>query len=174
MNVFRSAGFVIGIVIGLIACVVLFKISNTNHKSRTEYDERQQEIRGKAYRYAFYVLAVYEAVMVCITIGEIPLPLGPAMQHALGIFISCTFLAAYCIKHDVYWGLNNNPKRYSIIFLVAGLINAIPVVASIASGTFFENGQVTSVLINLLALIMIVVIGVELLIKKAAARREED
>ena len=42
------------------------------------------------------------------------------------------------------------------------------------SGTFFENGQVSSVLINLLALIMIVVIGVELLIKKAAARREED
>ena len=60
MNVFKSAGFVIGIVIGLIACVVLFKISNTNHKSKTEYDERQQVIRGKAYRYAFYVLAVYE------------------------------------------------------------------------------------------------------------------
>jgi uncharacterized membrane-anchored protein YhcB (DUF1043 family) len=47
MNISRSFGMVLGIVVGLILCILIFKYVNTNHKVKTEYDERQQVIREK-------------------------------------------------------------------------------------------------------------------------------
>ena len=49
----KGAGFAVGITVGVILVMVLLKMSNTDKKIKTEYDERQERIRGKAYKYAF-------------------------------------------------------------------------------------------------------------------------
>ena len=50
----RASGMTVGLIVGLILAVILLKFGNTNRKFKTEYDERQKEIRGMAYTYGFY------------------------------------------------------------------------------------------------------------------------
>ncbi len=166
----RMGSVAIGILVGLVLAVILLKAANQNHKMKTEYDERQKIIRGKAYQIAWYVMVIYEVLMMVLHIGEISLPVSEYVLHFGGVLVSAIVLAVYCIWKDVYWGLNSNRRRYSIIFLATGLLNAIPVYFSAKEGTLFANGETGPQLVNLMVLIMLVVLGITLIAKDAADR----
>ena len=170
----QSGGFVAGIVIGLILVVFLFKFANINHRAKTQYDERQKEIRGQAYQYAFYTLIGFEVLMLLLEVCEIRIPMQNYLLHFAGILIGCIVLACYCIWHDVYWGLNNNRKRYALIFLAAAVLNAIPVIGALMHGGLMEDGVFTAAVLNVMVLIMMAVIGIMLLIKHFADRSEVE
>ena len=174
MNIMSSAGVTAGIFIGIFIVLLLFKLVNTNHKSRTEYDERQKEIRGIGYMYGFYTIVIYECVMLVLSIGGLQLPVEDFVLHFGGIMLGCTVLGSYCIWHGAYWGLNNNPKRYAVIIVILALLNAIPVFGSIKSGSFFENGRAGVPLVNVLVLIMLLFFAAELLLKHLADRSSEE
>lgn len=165
MNIFKLSGVAVGVIVGLILVVVLYKLANTNHKTRTEYDERQKELRGRAYMYAFYTMLVFECVMMALGFAEVTLPVDAYLVHFTGIVISCMVLACYCIWHDVYWGLNNDPKRYIFVFAVLIVLNAVPVVRTLMEGTMIEDGKISSVAVNLIVLVMMLVLIVLLFIK---------
>ena len=173
MNIFKSMGVVVGIVLGLIICVVFFKFANKDHKARSMYDERQQEVRGRGYKAAFYTAIILEAVMLILYFGEIPLPFDPYMSHAMVIFISCTVLACYTIWHDAYWGLNNDRRKYYYTLGVTVFLNAIPVVMTAVNGELIENGKLSSVFVNLLVLVMLAVIGIVMLVRDRMDRNAE-
>ena len=166
---FASIGLALGIIVGLIICVLLAKFGNKDGAVKSKYDERQEAVRGKAYRYAFYSVMIYEALMLVLEIGQITLPLPSYILHFAGIIVGCIVLAGYCIWKDVYWGLNNNRKRYAIIFLVCAALNAIPVVFTILGKTAFDAAW-----LNALVLIMLAIVGIELLIKEGIDRREAE
>ncbi len=177
MNIFRSAGVAVGIVVGLILCVILFKVANTDNKTKTEYDERQKLIRGKAYMFGFYTLVAYEALMMCVSMSGVFIPIADYVLHLAGIMISIIVVCGYCIWNDVYWGLNNDPKKYAIIMVVAFLINVLAAVMGICNGDLMENGQVGFPMVNLLVAAMMVVVLIEILIKRLIDKgqsREED
>ena len=177
MNLARSAGVAIGILIGLIIAVIIIRFANTNHKMKTEYDERQQEIRGRGYRLAFYAMMICEIIMFVLEIGNIPLPIEPYLAHFITIIVGAMALGSYCIWNDVYWGLNTNRKRYIVIFIAAALLNAIPVFGAASDGTLLVDGKFSTPLVNILVLIMLLVFGIELIAKEIvdrnAAREEE-
>ena len=75
INMMKSAGLAIGILIGLVVAVALILISNNNRKVRTEYDERQLRVRGDAYRYAFYSVIICEVILLILEFGEVALPI---------------------------------------------------------------------------------------------------
>ena len=158
-NIYKSAGITIGIFIGLILAVALILIANNNRKFKTEYDERQLRVRGDAYRYAFYSVIICEVILLILAIGEFTLPIPEYVLHFGGILIGCLVLSGYCIWKDAYWGLNNNRKRYGIILVVAGLLNALP--------SDFPY-------VNLLTCIMLLVVGIELLLKHFLDQRAEN
>ena len=166
---FQSIGLAVGIAVGLIIAALLVKYANKDHAVKSKYDERQEAVRGKAYRYAFYSIIIYEAVMLVLEIGQIKLPLPSYVMHFTGIIVGCLVLACYSIWKDVYWGLNNNRKRYAIIFLVCAALNAIPVVFTILGKTAFDAAW-----LNALVLIMLAIVGIELLIKEGIDRREAE
>lgn len=168
-NIYKSAGVTIGILIGLILAVALILIANNNRKFKTQYDERQLRVRGDAYRYAFYSVIICEVILLILAIGEITLPIPEYVLHFGGILIGCLVLSGYCIWKDAYWGLNNNRKRYGIILVVAGLLNALPLfmVLSRGSGSDFPY-------VNLLTCIMLLTVGIELLLKHFLDKRAEN
>ena len=168
-NIFKSAGIAVGILIGLILAVALILISNNNRKVRTEYDERQLRVRGDAYRYAFYSVIICEVILLILAFGEITLPVPEYVLHFGGILIGCLVLCTYCIWKDAYWGLNNNRRRYGIILVVAGLLNAIPLYGALSHRTTLDFPYV-----NLLCCVMLVVVGAELLLKQLADKRAES
>ena len=166
MNIFKSAGIAAGVVVGIILVVILFKFANKDHKTRTEYDERQMIIRGRAYMYAFYTILSYECLMLFLAAAEVRIPVEDFILHFIGIALGCMVLAGYSIWNDVYWGLNNDPKRYGYAIAAIILLNAVPVVKTFMDGEMFQDGKISSVFINLIVLIMMVVLVVLLLIKK--------
>ena len=60
----KGAGFVIGLIVGIILVMVLIKMANKDRRIKTEYDERQEKIRGKAYKYAFYTMIYYQVIFL--------------------------------------------------------------------------------------------------------------
>ncbi len=175
MNIARLAGVVTGLIIGLIIAFFFIRMNNTDHKLKTEYDERQQILRGRGYMYAFYGFLAYECVMLSISMAEISLPIPDYILHFGGILIGCTVLGVYCIWNDVYWGLNNNRKRYGFFFVVCAALNAIPVIGSIREGSLVTDGKWNTPVINVMVLLMMLVFGVMLLVKSfIGGRNEED
>ena len=168
-SIYRSAGLAFGIMIGLIIAVALILVANNNKKVRTEYDERQLRVRGDAYRYAFYTIIVYEVIIFILEFGELSLPIADYVLHFAGLILSCLVLSGYCIWKDAYWGLNNNRRRYGIILIVAGLLNAFPVAAALAN-----RSEEPFPYVNLLVCIMLIVVGAELLIKHLLDKRAEE
>lgn len=168
-NIYKSAGVAVGIVIGLIVAIALILIANNNRKFKTEYDERQLKVRGDAYRYAFYTVMIWEVILFVLAIGEFTLPLPDYVLHFAGLMVGIMVLSGYCIWRDAYWGLNNNRKRYGIILVLAGLLNAIPLL-----GVLTNSGDEPFPYVNLLVCVMLLVVGVELLVKHLLDKRAED
>ena len=168
-NIYKSAGITIGILIGLVLAVALILIANNNRKFKTEYDERQLRVRGDAYRYAFYSVIICEVILLILAIGEFTLPIPEYVLHFGGILIGCLVLSGYCIWKDAYWGLNNNRKRYGIILVVAGLLNALPLYMALSTGSGSDFPYV-----NLLTCIMLLVVGIELLLKHFLDQHSEN
>lgn len=170
----RSIGFVAGTMIGVILVVLLFKFANKDGKIKTEYDERQNAVRGKAYKYALYTEVAAQAVVMWLMMTNIELPIEDYGLVFIAIIIGLTVLAAYCIWKDVYWGLNNNRKRYHIILLVAVILNFFPVVMNIKMGTLMENGKIGMSLFNIVVLAMMAVVHIELVIKAIVDKKADE
>ena len=168
-NIYKTAGVAVGIVVGLILAVALILMANSNKKIKTEYDERQLKVRGDAYRFAFYTLAIWEVILFVLAYGEFRFPIPDYVLHFVGLILAVIVLSGYCIWKDAYWGLNNNRRRYGVIFVVAGLLNALPVAAALR-----HTGEMDFPYVNLLCCVMLLVLGAELLIKHLLDKRAED
>ena len=168
-NIFMSAGVAVGIFVGLIVALFLIKLANSNRKVKSEYDERQLRVRGDAYRYAFYTVVIWEAVLIVLAYGDFHLPVPDLALHFAGIVAGGLVLSTVCIWKDAYWGLNNNRKRYGIILVVAGLLNALPLYMALSAGSESDFPYV-----NMLTCIMLLVVGIELLLKHFLDQRAEN
>ncbi len=167
-NIYRSAGVAVGILIGLVIAVILVIAANNNRKFKSQYDERQLRVRGDAYRYGFYTVVIYEAIVFIVEIGGFALPVDGYVLHFAGIILGVLVLSGYCIWRDAYWGLNNNRRRYGIILVIAGLLNVFPVAAM-----FLRQSEDSLPWVNLLTAVMLLVTGAELLIKHILEKRAE-
>jgi hypothetical protein len=114
-------------------------------------------------------MIICEVILLILSIGEVTLPVPDYVLHFGGILIGCLVLSTYCIWKDAYWGLNNNRRRYGIILVVAGLLNAIPLFGALSHRSTLDFPYV-----NLLTCIMLLVVGVELLLKHFLDRRAES
>lgn len=174
MDISGLAILPIGIMAGIIMVVIVLKFSNRDHRMTTEYDERQQKIRGKAYQYAFYTLVVCEVVHMAVDMGKIELPVEGAVIHFSNIIIAGLVLAGYCVWHDVYWGLNNDRRRYAISFIALAALNAIPVVGAVKNDSLIVDGRLSTPFINLMVLVMMAVLAVMLIIKEVIEKKIEE
>ena len=166
MNAKVSVGVAIGLMVGLVISVILIKAANKDHKIKTQYDERQELIKGKGYKYSFYTMLFIEVVLMLLDMSEISLPFENYLLHICTVLLGCLVLCIHSIWNGVYWGLNNNHKRYTIIIAVAVILNIIPVAAAIAHDSFSGHGIDSIPIINLIVLVWMAIIGIVALVKK--------
>ncbi|RKM56136.1 hypothetical protein D6855_14845 [Butyrivibrio sp. CB08] len=169
-----SVGLLFGIIVGLVIAFVLLKMANTNHRMKTEYDERQQLIRGKGYMYGFYTILFYEVIMMILDLAEVNFPIEHYTIHFVGVIFGCTVLCIYCLWNDVYWGLNNNKKKYSVIIVVCIILNLLPIIGQAANGTLVQDGKIGLTTLNIFVIIMMAAIGVAAVIKKLVKRDSSE
>lgn len=177
----KFAGFIVGVIVGLIIIAIIIRKlnhKNSNGKYRTEYDERQQVIRGRGYAVGFYAMAVYLFILMMVDMLGASIPATMQILAFAGIIVGIVADCCYCVWKGAYWGMNNNKKAYAIFFVVAGIINFGAFYMACREGRVFENGMLSTTVINLLCGIMLVAIGLASLLKSVVDKRitsdEED
>lgn len=171
-NSARMMGVVIGIIVGLLIALVLVRSINKNKKLMTEYDEMQKQVRGVGYKYAFYAVAIYEAVMCVLTMG-MEIPVEQYVVHYAAIFLGVTVQASYCILNDAYVGLNTNLRKFVVVMVIISIINLAVAFMAWRSGELVIGGRLQAPAVNLMCGFMFAVLGVVGLIKKLTDKEEE-
>ncbi len=172
-NVGKTAGFAVGVAVGLILVVIILRFVNRNKKIATEYDERQKIIRGEGYKIAFYAVVIYEAVMCALAPLYESLPVEPYMLHAVAIFFGVLVQVCYCIWKGAYVGQNTNLPRFVVLMTIISLFNLFIAFMAWRKGYLFIDGKMQAQGVNLACGLMFAVIGLVGLIRKLTDREEE-
>ncbi len=170
-----AIGMIAGLLVGLILVVILLKYANKDKKVKTEYDERQKEIKNKGYVCGFYTMVALLAVESILSVAEIEIPVADFIQYFAILIAGITVMGGYAIWNGVYWGLNNDKKRYAMVFAVAIVLNLLAVVLGMKRGNIFSTDPVTALpLFNVIVLIMFVVLFAVMLIRYLVDKVTEE
>lgn len=168
-----SWGWIIGIFVGIILVVVLLKVMNRDGGLRTQYDERQQIVRGKAYKVGFYAILLTNAILLFLSTGDFGIERLGYMVFFIPIFVGLVAQISYSIFKDGYVGLNTNMTRFIIIMAVIGAFNFFLAIEAQIHGELIQNGSFKGPFINLLCGMLFIIIAAELIVKKCIDSREE-
>lgn len=138
-----KVGMITGIVITVLLAAVFAKYVNKMRKGPCKYDERQELVRGKGFKYGFLTLMAYDLVMGGLYLDEAPGWCDTMMQNLLGIILAVSVFGVYCIWNDAYMSLNESP---SVVYLVFGGIGGMNLLAGTMNwihGSVVENGRLT-------------------------------
>lgn len=142
-------GMVIGAIFGLLLVVVLLKITKTNGKIKCEYDERQEALRGRGFKYGFFTMMFCNMIysFLWIGFGQMLIDIGAFL--ILTVVLGAGVYANYCIWNDCYFSLNENRNRLMVVFGGIGGFNLSFGLANLFSGKAIENGMLNYRSINL-------------------------
>ena len=171
-----STAYIAGIVCGVLAvALVCWFISRINKKTgaeKKEYDERQQAIRDKGFRFAYLTLIGYVAIFVLLHSIEL---IGgePGGWLLIGVIISLLVHIIYSIYKDSYFKVSDSSKSYIILFTFLSVVNVgygiLKRVNGEVEGAFPAYGD-----LNLIIGVMLLVVVVNILIKRALDKRAEE
>ena len=165
------AGVAVGILLVAVGMYFFGRKAHTDGARRPKFDERQELIRGRGYKYAFFALLVY-----LVAYGVIGYTwFAPLAGAFLGLVIGVGVYACYTIWQDAYFALNEKRRMYILLDALIFVINAAAGVSNVLEGRVMENGVVTGGgSLNLMCAVLFLVIMVMLLIKEIASRREDE
>ena len=174
VNKYMLGGILIGLVGGVILVVLLLISSTNDGRLKREYDERQEVVRGRGFKYGFFT------IMICNGLyGLLASSFEKQFVDVSVAMISCALIGiivyvSYCIWNDGYFSINENPKRLVVIFVAVTVMNLLIFFMNALHGEVIVDGVVTFRIVNLLVAIMsFIVLGV-LFLKKVVDKREDD
>ncbi|MBO5371355.1 MAG: hypothetical protein J6A75_01405 [Lachnospiraceae bacterium] len=172
-NMGYVVGAGVGILFGIIFIAFFMKFTKKDGSMKCRFDERQNIIRGKGYKYAFFTLLIYNALDI-LSGSILAMYFEREVITFFGIILAVVVYAAYAIWNEGYFSLNENPKRVMILFGVVSVINLASGITSIAEGSIIEAGKVTFRAMNLLCgLMMLFILGV-LAVKNISRNRAQE
>lgn len=175
----KMLGLMISIIFGIVLFVVMMIFVNKNRSMKTEYDERQELLRGNGFKVGFYAGMAYSAILMILAMAEIDIPVNQEVIYFSVLFVMGVAMSTYDIFTGAYFGLNNSKGRFYFVMIVISVLNIIVPIRFIIDGSFIQNGTVTTSAVNLLCAVWFLLIGVEcfiknLLDKRAGAEDEES
>lgn len=170
----RRIGIALGVLVGILLVWILLKLTKNNGKIKCEYDERQEIVRGRGFKYSYFTLLLYMALYALLTLSEVALPVDNYMIMLIGLILSVTVQVIYCTWNEAYISLNANPKKLLVAFTAVGLVNLAIGVLSLIRGNLIENGILTFRAANLLVGIMCFLICLFVVLKRKLADGAEE
>lgn len=163
-----------GVVIGVVLCVILYAIAQKDNSLKQNYDERQELLRGRGAKYGLYTMMFMNLALFLLETTGVRLPMSTGLALFFSVLIGGSVWAVYCIWKDAYFALNQKAGVFIGVFLVVGIINLIIGIDAFLDGVAFQNNQLTLRSMNLFCAIMIIVICGALILKKVCKDREEE
>lgn len=174
----RLISIVVGVAVGILLAIILMIALHDNKKLKSDYDERQELIRGKGFKYSFYFILIYMGLFILIDMTGVVLPISNALISFSGIIISLGIYATYAIMKDGYLGLNEQKNKTTILFIAIGIINlvigAINTIGHLELGDYDPLNDISHGLLNFICAIGIIYIAVLMLIKSGRSGGDED
>ncbi len=162
-------GITIAIAVALLAFGI-FIIFSVNRSYEKEYDERQIRVRGMAAMNSFLVVIVclFAVGLYSFTSEGFPLTL---YECAMGLALIGT--ATFTIisdMNDAYMGIRGKRYPLAIIFLIVGILELL--MSGVFGFLFGSIGSFNLGFIYLITGICLTTMGIEMIIKGAAEKRE--
>ena len=169
------AGFVVGLLLVAVLCFLFGRKFYTDGSRKPRYDERQELVRGRGYKYAFFTLLVYQLLYAVLKTAFGWTVLDEMTEMFIGLYLSIGVYACYAIRHDAYFALNEKRWNYILLFAAIAVINAVVTVVNILRGEFVVDGAIsyTSSMSLLLAALFLAVLAA-LLVREIVSRREDE
>jgi len=168
-------GFFTGLIIVLIVALVIALIVKKKN-GPAKYDERQELLRGRAFKYAFLVLIAYLCLNGLLQVGT-GLEWADLMTSSfIGICLSVTVFVVICIMNDAYFAFNQKPKFYLVMF---GVLIAVNLTIGIFNLTnedvrFVTDGKLNFHVLSFIVVVIFLAVFIALAIKTLMAKRQAD
>ncbi len=162
----------LGFTIAAFICILLIK----DNTGVARYDERQELIRGRAFKCGFVSALVTAAIIMWYNALEVISFLDMNMALMTVIFIGITVYAVYCIWNDAYFALNEggNHGGTIMIFFLMGMTNLIIGLNAVLDGEMLLEGTLTIRAAHFLIAVLAFSICITYWIKKFLWDRKEE
>ena len=163
-----------GVMIAVVLVVLILALTKNGRSAKCQFDERQELVRGRGAKYAFYTLLICNAVVGALEIAEFPRFADTDVLMIINCLMGICVYVVYCIWYDGYFALNENRKRLMIAFAVIGISNFLLSAVGFASGGMVQDGRLTFRSLNLFCGILFIVIFTTMYLKKVFKDGKEE
>lgn len=176
-SVDADGSFVFFIMFIAISVIIIFTFmalkASQKSTSLPEFDERQQIIRGKGFKYGFFAILISEGIALFVdSTNALPM-IDSSVLYVVSIFVGLFIFAVYCAWNEAYFALNQN-SRFMIIYLsFIGILNAVIFVLNVIRGNVIENGKITMSFLNLICALFFLALFTVCAVKKAINAKED-
>lgn len=173
-----DAGFMRVLCVAVVTVVVLMALLLLTKKDgsmKGKYDERQELVRGRGYRYAFFTMIICEAVFIFFNEdARLERYITSSLEMFIAFCVGVAVYASYCIWHEGYFGLNSNPGRALMSFILLGVMNIVLGIIAWNDGRCFEDGALSFQFSNTVVGILALWVSIMVALKWMRDRKEDE
>ena len=169
-------GFVAGLILVALIAFVIRALDKKNNRPAKKFDERQQLLRGRAYKSAFWVLVAYVVFNGFFTLAT-GIEWADLMTGTFtGILLSLTVFIVACIKNDSYFPINQRPKLFNVIFTLGLVVNLALGIINLydSDEQFLTNGEFNFHVLSFMVAIMLLAVLISLFCKRLSDKKYCD
>lgn len=169
-----AAGLAFGIVTALIIFALVWKFSKKSMKGT--FDERQELIRGRGYKYAaFTMLGLLLLDMLIESFGAFEtLPVPRTLAIFFMILAGVMVYALYCIRNDSYFGVGTDTRTYRAVMWIVIVCNAISGITGLREGVFVDGKLAFGPCASLIFCVSFIIIMISLQMRNRASAEEAE
>ena len=124
MNFLQWFLMTIGVLLALVLLCAVVIFMERKYPSEN-YDERQKQSRGRAYRLSFWVGLIYYFTVMCIMIFDEIASVEPYLLLFFGFVLQIMVLHIYSVMTHAAVPLSEKPGVAIVSYLVAGVLNLL-------------------------------------------------
>lgn len=135
-----TMGLAFGILTALIIFFIIWKFSKSRHL-KGQFDERQELVRGRGYKYAcFTLLGLVTLDLLIESYGVFDtLPVTRELALFFMIVVCVMVYALYCIRNDSYFGVGTDSRTYRAVMWVVIICNAVSGFTGLRQGALVDG-----------------------------------
>ena len=136
-----ASGLAIGIIVAIVFLVIIWKFNKK--KLKGNFDERQELVRGRGYKYACFTLLgllTLDLLLESFRAFEI-LPVTRELFLFFIILVGVMVYALYCIRNDSYFGVGMDTRTYRAVMWIVIVCNAISAGSGLITGGAMVDGK---------------------------------
>ena len=170
----RTIGILCGIAVGFLVSVLLLKWTKKDNSSKCKFDERQELVRGRGFKYGFISLIIGNFLYAVIDLVFEKKVIDTLAGMTICVIIAVLVHASYCIWNEGYFAMNENPQKVLVMFSGIAVLNFVIFLINALHRNIIIDGVVTFGIANFFCGIMCLVIFAVLFIKWKRDNREEE